>query len=88
MFVFQHVIDSNALPVFQSLLRHNKLNIQKEAAWTISNITAGNADQIQAVINNELLPLIIDILKGVSMLVMKEIISRITYSLSFPFLSS
>jgi importin subunit alpha-2 len=64
--MFQHVIDSSALPVFQTLLRHNKLNIQKEAAWTISNITAGNSDQIQAVIDTELLPLIIDILKSVS----------------------
>lgn len=60
------MIDNKALPVFQLLLRHQKINIQKEAAWTVSNITAGNADQIQAVIDAELMPLIVDILKGVS----------------------
>jgi len=59
------VIDSKALPVFQKLLNHPKLNIQKEAAWTVSNITAGNADQIQAVIDTELLPLVVNILKNV-----------------------
>lgn len=33
------------------LLRNSRNNIVKEAAWTISNITAGNAQQIQAVID-------------------------------------
>ncbi len=36
--------------------------IRKEACWTISNITAGNADQIQAVINANLIPPLIQIL--------------------------
>jgi len=70
MYIFQHVIDNKALTVFQLLLRHQKVNIQKEAAWTISNITAGNSEQIQAVIDAELMPLITDILKGVSCLCM------------------
>lgn len=34
-----------------NLLRHNRNNIVKEAAWTISNVTAGNPQQIQAVID-------------------------------------
>lgn len=33
------------------LLKNSRNNIVKEAAWTISNITAGNAQQIQAVID-------------------------------------
>lgn len=65
--MFQNVLDNKSLPVFQMLLRHPKTNIQKEAAWTISNITAGNSEQIQAVIDNDLMPLIVDILKGVSL---------------------
>ena len=59
------MIDQHALPVFEELLQHPKVNIQKEAAWTISNITAGNSNQIQAVIDAGILPLIADILKNV-----------------------
>ena len=36
-----------AVPVFAKLLQHPKMNIVKEAAWTVSNITAGNHTQIQ-----------------------------------------
>ena len=38
---------SQAVPVFAKLLQHPKMNIVKEAAWTVSNITAGNHTQIQ-----------------------------------------
>ena len=37
-------------------------NVVKEAAWTISNITAGPPEQIQAVIDNHCLPALIEIL--------------------------
>ena len=33
--------------MFAKLLQHPKMNIVKEAAWTVSNITAGNHTQIQ-----------------------------------------
>ncbi|KAG6486692.1 hypothetical protein ZIOFF_055271 [Zingiber officinale] len=47
----QYVINHQALPCLLNLLTHNhKKSIKKEACWTISNITAGNKDQIQAVI--------------------------------------
>nr|XP_010914512.1 importin subunit alpha-1b [Elaeis guineensis] len=47
----QYVINHQALPCLLSLLTHNhKKSIKKEACWTISNITAGNKEQIQAVI--------------------------------------
>merc|ERR1712025_740667 len=39
-----------------------KMNIVKEAAWTISNITAGNPNQIQLVIDSDALRPLIDIL--------------------------
>ncbi|CAG2054088.1 unnamed protein product [Timema podura] len=39
-------------------------NIMKEAAWTVSNITAGNVDQIQHVVNSGLLQPLIDVLSS------------------------
>ena len=44
------------------MLRSPKESIRKEACWTISNITAGNTDQIQAVIDANLIPQIIKLL--------------------------
>ena len=45
------VIAAGGLPKLAELLAHSKNNIVKEAAWTVSNITAGNQKQIQAVID-------------------------------------
>lgn len=42
----------------------------KEAAWTISNITAGTAEQIQKVIDAHILKDLIDVLRRVSLLVL------------------
>jgi len=61
----QFVIDQGCLPLFTALLTHQKNSIQKEAAWMISNITAGNVNQIQAVIDNGLIPLVIQIIDKV-----------------------
>lgn len=58
----QAVLDSGALTMFPQLLRHKKANIQKEAAWTLSNITAGKDSQIQEVINAGLVPYLVDML--------------------------
>ncbi|CAD7674665.1 unnamed protein product [Nyctereutes procyonoides] len=57
----QVVIDAGALAVavFPSLLTNPKTNIQKEATWTMSNITAGHQDQIQQVVNHGLVPFLI-----------------------------
>jgi hypothetical protein len=47
-FCLQCVIDNQALPCLLNLLTTNhKKSIKKEACWTISNITAGNREQIQ-----------------------------------------
>ena len=62
----QIVIESGALSVFPSLLSHHKNNIQKEAAWTMSNITAGRQDQIQQVVDHGLVPYLIGILRKVN----------------------
>lgn len=47
----------------KKLLLSSKTNIVKEAAWTISNITAGNSDQIDHVINADIFPIIRTILE-------------------------
>lgn len=56
------MLDSGALSMFPQLLCHKKSNVQKEAAWTLSNITAGKDSQIQDVINAGLVPYLIDLL--------------------------
>ena len=42
----QKVIESGLLKNFTSLMQHPKMSIQKEAAWTVSNITAGKPLEI------------------------------------------
>ena len=46
------MLQSGLLKPFPQLLRHHKPNIVKEAAWTLSNITAGTRDQIQMIIGS------------------------------------
>lgn len=43
----QVVLNCSVLPCLLSLLGSPKETIRKEACWTISNITAGNKNQIQ-----------------------------------------
>ncbi|KAG8262253.1 Importin subunit alpha-1 [Homalodisca vitripennis] len=57
------IIQGGGLGQLALLLQHPRPNIVKEAAWTVSNITAGNVDQIQEVINNGLLPPLIRVLQ-------------------------
>lgn len=40
------------LPGLFQLAQHNKKAIRKEACWIVSNITAGNNNQISLVIDN------------------------------------
>lgn len=62
----QVVLDAGGLGAFPALLRHPKANVQKEASWTLSNITAGRDCQIQAVIDAGLVPHMVQVLKRVS----------------------
>ena len=43
----QVIINCDALVALLNLLGSSKETIRKEACWTISNVTAGNAAQIQ-----------------------------------------
>lgn len=60
------VIQSGALSHLCLLMQHPKPNIMKEATWTVSNITAGNTDQIQEVVNAGVLAQLIGVLEKVS----------------------
>ena len=44
----------------------SRSNIVKEAAWTVSNVTAGNTEQIQMVIDANVLPPLIEVIVRVS----------------------
>jgi hypothetical protein len=66
------VIEANVLPIFHALLTHSKIGVQKEAAWALSNITAGTQSQIQAVIQANLVPLLVQVLTIGEMRVQKE----------------
>ncbi|CAH1426340.1 unnamed protein product [Lactuca virosa] len=57
----QYIINLQALPCLLNLLIGNhKKSIKKEACWTISNITAGNKEQIQIVIEANIIgPLVL-----------------------------
>ena len=59
------VLAAGVCPLLAKLLEHSKMNITKEAAWTVSNIAAGNSVQIQALItNNVIRPLVEVLAKG------------------------
>lgn len=55
-----------------SLLSSPKDGLRKEACWTISNITAGNCAQIQAVIDANIIPPLINILQHADFKTRKE----------------
>lgn len=67
----------------RKLLRSPRNNIVKEAAWTISNITAGNATQIQFVIDEGLFEDVCEVLQGGEFRSQKEaawVITNVTSS--------
>jgi hypothetical protein len=66
------MIEAKVLPPLLKLLKSNKKGIRKEACWTISNITAGNKDQISACISAGIMPHLIELLKTSDFDVMKE----------------
>ncbi|XP_020254907.1 importin subunit alpha-2-like [Asparagus officinalis] len=69
----QFIINHQALPCLLQLLTHNhKKSIKKEACWTISNITAGNKEQIQAVIDANIIAPLVHLLQTAEFDIKKE----------------
>ncbi|KAI3945388.1 hypothetical protein MKW92_042545 [Papaver armeniacum] len=69
----QIIINHQSLPCLLNLLTNNhKKSIKKEACWTISNITAGNKDQIQAVVAAEIIGPLIHLLQTAEFDIKKE----------------
>ncbi|KAE8671275.1 Importin subunit alpha-1 [Hibiscus syriacus] len=69
----QCIIGQQALPFLLNLLTNNyKRSIKKEACWTISNITAGNVDQIQAVIESGIFAPLVHLLQNAEFDIKKE----------------
>ncbi len=64
--------DVNALPFLLPLLNSRKKGFQKEACWTLSNITAGSQSQIQAVIDAKLIPPLVNLLCNADFDIKKE----------------
>lgn len=59
------VLAAGALSILGRLLEHPKLNIVKEAAWTVSNITAGSSEQIQKVLDAGIMQPLLHVLQTV-----------------------
>lgn len=57
------ILECNAVPHLKELITHSNREIQKEAAWTLSNIAAGTVDQIQAVIDSGAIPPLVDLVR-------------------------
>ncbi|KAG6647964.1 hypothetical protein I3843_07G112300 [Carya illinoinensis] len=69
----QCIINHQALPRLLNLLTQNyKKSIKKEACWTISNITAGNINQIQAVIEAGIIGPLLQLLQNAEFEIKKE----------------
>ena len=64
------VLHAGVLHRLGKLLSHSRPNLVKEAAWTISNITAGNPEQIQQVIQCNLMGPLIRVLREVFLILM------------------
>lgn len=65
LFQTDTVLAAGALNHIARLLMHPKLNIVKEAAWMVSNITAGSSEQIQKVIDAGIMKPLMDVLQTV-----------------------
>lgn len=58
------ILECRAVPCLRQLVEHHNREIQKEACWTLSNIAAGTASQIQAVIDSGAIPPLVEIVNN------------------------
>merc|ERR1719386_299549 len=63
----QEVIAAGVVPRFVVFLQEmNRPDIQFEAAWVLTNIASGTAEQTRVVVNNGALPIFVDLLRSPS----------------------
>jgi len=58
------ILECDAVPCLRRLVGHHNREIQKEACWTLSNIAAGTASQIQAVIDSGAIRPLVDLVNN------------------------
>lgn len=63
----QHILDCGAIPLLTKLIQHPHKEIQKEACWTISNISAGTVDQIQFVLDSGAIPQLVRLANSIDL---------------------
>ncbi|KAK2640334.1 hypothetical protein Ddye_028129 [Dipteronia dyeriana] len=68
----QRVLDEGFLSYLHNFLEHSNRIIRKETCWIISNITAGNRHQIQAVIDCKIIDRLVDIAETLDDLEIKK----------------
>lgn len=56
------VVRHNALPILRSLLKSPQVRQRKEACWTIANLAADSPFCIEAIMDNNIVPALIDLL--------------------------
>jgi hypothetical protein len=59
-------LDHGVLKYLHNLLNHKRIPVVKDAAWLLSNVMAGSVEQIQATIDNNLLPVLASALHRVN----------------------
>jgi len=57
------ILECGAVPKLKELITHSNREIQKEAAWPLSNIAAGTVEQIQAVIDSGAIPPLVNLVR-------------------------
>lgn len=78
----QVLLDAGVLDSLNRLLTHHKKTVRKEVCWSVSNITAGNSNQIQCCLDTGLIDKIIYILNHDDPEVRKEAIWGLSNSTS------